>query len=93
MPTAKSIFSVDVQLSVAFFHVKYLSLSDDLRIIPPSSTAISFPTTPLSSIPNSIFLSSTCKLITPILVWVPLTVRFPEMFTSPPTSSVFVGVP
>ena len=91
LPDARSIFSELVQESVPSFQIKVLLPSDEFNIIPPSSTAASFPTVPSSFLPKSIFLSSTTKVVTAIEVCVPLTTRLPSMFTSPPTSKVLFG--
>ena len=91
LPDARSIFSELVQESVPSFHTKVLLPCDEFSMIPPSSTAASFPTVPSSFLPKSIFLSSTTKVVTSIDVCVPLTTRLPSMFTSPPTSKVLLG--
>ena len=63
LPDARSIFSELVQESVPSFQIKVLLPSDEFNIIPPSSTAASFPTVPSSFLPKSIFLSSTVNAV------------------------------
>ena len=67
-------------------------MSEDLRTIPPRSTAALLPTELSDCIASSICLSSTLKLPTSTLNVDPFTTRLPSIVASPPTCKVAVGV-
>ena len=76
------------QESVASVHRIVLSLSLDFNVIPPPSIDASLPSDPLGECANSIFLSSTVRVVELTVVVVPFTVRLPPIVVLPVTPRV-----
>ena len=89
MPVTKLKFSELSQLVCAYEYVKVLSVVP-CSVMPPPSASVSV-TTPVGDLFNSIFLSSTCKVVVLIVKLSPSIVKFPETFKSPLMSTVLVG--
>ena len=76
-------FSEDVQAEVLFTQLNVLSVVP-LRVIPPPS-AVTLVGEAIE--PNSIFLSSTVKVVELIVVVVPLTVKSPDSVNDVPDTA------
>ena len=84
-------FSLDVQACSVLRHKNSLSKSEDLRIIPPPSTAALLPVELSDCIASSMFLSSTLKTVVSTAKLVPPIIKSPSILASPPTCKVYCG--